>query len=56
MLPDVFFKMINIVWEATDDVVHSLGGSRAGCSGAQIHYVFRTHLGRNPVFSAICCC
>lgn len=55
MLPDVFFRMINIVWEATDDVVHSLGGSRAGCSGAQIHYVFKTHLGRNPIFSAICC-
>ncbi len=55
MLPDVFFKLINVVWEAADDVVHSLGGVRTGCSGAQIHYVFKTHLGRNPIFSAICC-
>lgn len=55
MLPDVFFRLITVVWEATDDVVHSLGGVRAGCSGAQIHYVFKTHLGRNPIFSAICC-
>ena len=55
MLPDVFFRLIDIVWQATDDVVRSLGGSRAGCRGAKIHYVFKTHLGRNPIFSAMCC-
>lgn len=55
MLPEEFFKLMNLVWEEADDVIHSLGGLRAGCSGAQIHYVFKANMGRNPIFSALCC-
>ncbi|WP_170302140.1 adenylate/guanylate cyclase domain-containing protein [Desulfosarcina widdelii] len=55
MLADVFFKMMNQVWEATDDAVADLGGVRVGCNGAQIRYLFKCHAGRNPIFSAISC-
>ncbi|MBC2712706.1 MAG: hypothetical protein HGJ94_17475 [Desulfosarcina sp.] len=55
MLPEVFFKLMNRIWDEADGVVRSLGGIRAGCSGAQIHYMFTESAGRNPIFSAICC-
>lgn len=55
MLADVFFKMMNQVWEATDNAVADLGGVRVGCNGAQIRYLFKGHAGRNPIFSAISC-
>lgn len=55
MLPEVFFKLMNRIWDETDGVVRSLGGIRAGRSGAQIHYRFNQSAGRNPIFSAICC-
>ena len=55
MLADVFFKMMNQVWETTDDAVADLGGVRVGCNGAQIRYLFKGHAGRNPIFSAISC-
>lgn len=55
MLADVFFKMMNQVWEATDDAVADLGGVRVGCNGAQIRYLFKGSAGRNPIFSAISC-
>jgi class 3 adenylate cyclase len=55
MLADVFFKMMNQVWEATDDAVADLGGVRVGCNGVQIRYLFKGSAGRNPIFSAISC-
>jgi len=55
MLADVFFKMMNQVWEATDDAVADLGGVQVGCNGAQIRYLFKGNAGRNPIFSAISC-
>ncbi len=55
MLPEGFFKLMHLIWAATDDVAQSLGGHRAGGSGARIHYVFKADMGKNPVFSAICC-
>jgi len=55
MLADVFFKMMNQVWEETDNAVADLGGVRVGCNGAQIRYLFKDNAGRNPIFSAISC-
>ena len=55
MLADVFFKMMNRVWEESDDVAAALGGVRAGCNGARIQYLFKATAGRNPIFSAIWC-
>ena len=55
MLPEVFFKLMNRIWDEVDGVVRPLGGIRAGCSGSQIHYMFIESAGRNPIFSAICC-
>ena len=55
MLPDVFFRMMNLIWEQTDDAATSLGGIRAGCNGARIQYIFKATAGRNPIFSAIWC-
>ena len=55
MLPEVFFKLMHRIWDESDSVVRSFGGKRAGCSGAQIDYLFTKNAGRNPIFSAICC-
>jgi class 3 adenylate cyclase len=55
MLPEVFFKLMNRIWDESDSVVRSFGGKRADCSGAQIDYLFTKNAGRNPIFSAICC-
>ena len=55
MLAEVFFKMMNQVWDETDDAVAELGGVRVGCNGAQIRYLFKGVTGRNPIFSAISC-
>jgi class 3 adenylate cyclase len=55
MLPEFFFKLMHRIWDEGDRVVKSLGGKRAGCSGAQIDYLFTRNAGRNPIFSAICC-
>ena len=55
MLPDYFFKLMNQIGEAADDVARALGGTRAAGSGAGIQYVFTESAGRNPIFSAICC-
>ncbi len=54
MLPEVFFKFMNRIWDESDGIIKALGGIRAGCNGAQIHYVFNESAGRNPIFSAIC--
>jgi class 3 adenylate cyclase len=53
MLAELFFKMMNQVWEATDDAVADLGGVRVGCNGARVRYLFRGNAGRNPIFSAV---
>ncbi|MCB2149585.1 MAG: hypothetical protein KQI81_24100 [Deltaproteobacteria bacterium] len=55
MLPEIFFKLMHRIWDEGDSVVRSFGGRRAGCSGAQIDYLFTKNAGRNPIFSAICC-
>jgi class 3 adenylate cyclase len=55
MLPEVFFKLMNRIWDEADGVVRSLGGIRAASSGAEIQYMFTKNAGRNPIFSAICC-
>jgi class 3 adenylate cyclase len=55
MLPEVFLKLMHQIWDEGDSVVRSFGGRRAGCSGAQIDYLFTESAGRNPIFSAICC-
>ena len=55
MLPEVFFKLMHRIWDEGDGVVRSFGGKRAGCSGAQIDYLFTKNAGRSPIFSAICC-
>jgi class 3 adenylate cyclase len=55
MLPDYFFKLMNQIREAADDVARALGGTRTAGSGAGIQYVFTESAGRNPIFSAICC-
>jgi class 3 adenylate cyclase len=55
MLADLFFRMMNCIWEEADNAVISLGGTRIGHSGARIQYLFRTSAGRNPIFSAIWC-
>ncbi len=55
MLPEVYFKLVNRIWDEADDVVRALGGIRAGSSGAEIQYMFSENIGRNPIFSAICC-
>jgi class 3 adenylate cyclase len=55
MLPDVFFKLMNRIWDDADDVARSLGGIRAGSRGAEILYMFTKNAGRNPIFSAITC-
>jgi len=55
MLPEVFFRLMNIVWHEVDDVATALGGKRIGNSGAHTHYVFKANAGRNPIYSAICC-
>ena len=55
MLPEIFFKLMHRIWDEGDSVVRSFGGKRAGCSGAQIDYLFTESAGRNPIFSAICC-
>jgi class 3 adenylate cyclase len=55
MLPDYFFRLMNQIGDAADDVARALGGTRAGSSGAGIQYVFTESAGRNPIFSAICC-
>ncbi len=54
MLPEVFFKWMNRIWDEADGVVKPLGGLRAGSRGAQINYLFTESAGRNPIFSAIC--
>ncbi|WP_319409800.1 hypothetical protein [uncultured Desulfosarcina sp.] len=55
MLPEIFFKLMHRIGDEGDSVVRSFGGKRAGCSGAQIDYLFTKNAGRNPIFSAICC-
>ena len=55
MLPDYFFRLMNQIGDAADDVARALGGTRAAGSGAGIQYVFTESAGRNPIFSAICC-
>jgi class 3 adenylate cyclase len=55
MLPEIFFELMHRIWDESDRVVRSFGGRRAGCSGAQIDYMFTESAGRNPIFSAICC-
>lgn len=55
MLPEVYFNMMNLIWDEIDGIATALGGRRAGGSGAQIQHVFKAQAGRNPVFSAICC-
>ena len=55
MLPEVFFNLMNRIWDEADALVRSFGGKRSGCSGAQIDYMFTENAGRNPIFSALCC-
>lgn len=54
MLPELFYGLMNRIWDEADGIVRSLGGRRASCSGAQLCYLFRENAGRNPIFSAIC--
>ena len=55
MLPDVFMEVINHVWSAADNAVRPFGGVRIGCIGPKVQYLFAESIGRNPIFSAICC-
>ncbi|HSO20903.1 MAG TPA: hypothetical protein VLT88_15670, partial [Desulfosarcina sp.] len=55
MLPEIFFRLMHIVWEAVDDVAAALGGRRIGSDGVHNPYLFKAGAGRHPVFSAMCC-
>ena len=55
MLPEVFFDLMNRIGNDVDGLARSFGGRRTGLSGAQIDYMFAESVGRNPIFSAICC-
>jgi class 3 adenylate cyclase len=59
MLPEVFFKLMNRIWDEADGVVRSLGGIRAASSGCRDPiYVYqkrrkKSHLQRNLLCNAV---
>ncbi len=55
MLPELYLELTDHLWQETDDAVRSLGGKRVLFDGGEIQYRFTDCIGRNPVFSAICC-
>ena len=55
MLPRIFMQLVQRIWTETDHLALSLGGRRIASDGAQALYLFKESVGRNPVFSAICC-